>query len=50
MVRGSKPDVGEIFRSHPDQPWGTPSLLYSGFQLIPRGKVARVWRLPPTLI
>ena len=23
----------EIFRTHPDRPWGLPSLLYNGFQV-----------------
>jgi len=29
---------GEIFCTCPDQPWGTPSLLYNGYRLFPRGK------------
>ena len=29
-VRGSNPGGGEIFRTHPDRPWGPPSLLYNG--------------------
>ena len=30
-VRGSNPGGGEIFRTCPDRPWGTPSLLYKGY-------------------
>jgi len=29
---------GEIFRTHPDQPWGPPNLLYNGHRVFPRGK------------
>jgi len=39
-VRGSNPDEGEIFRTHPDWPWGLPSLLYSGYRVVPGGKAA----------
>ena len=39
---------GEIFRTHSDRPWGPPSLLYSGYQVFPGGKVATAWHLPPT--
>ena len=42
-VRGSKPGGGKIFSTHPDWPWGLPSLLYSGYKVIPRGKAAGVW-------
>ena len=24
---------GEIFRTHPDRPWGPPSLLYGGYRV-----------------
>ena len=24
---------GEIFRTRPDRPWGTPSLLYNGYRV-----------------
>jgi len=30
--------VAEIFRTSPDRPWGPPRLLYSGYQVFPRGK------------
>jgi hypothetical protein len=26
---------GGIFRTRPDRPWGTPSLLYNGYRVIP---------------
>jgi hypothetical protein len=32
-VRGSNPGGGEIFRSHPDRPWGLPSLLYNRYRV-----------------
>ena len=32
------PVGGEIFRTCADQPWGTPSLLYSGYRVFPGGK------------
>jgi len=48
MVQGSNPGGGEIFCTYPDWPWGPPSLLYSGYWVFPGGKVAGVWRWPPT--
>ena len=42
-VRGSNPGGGEIFRTRPDRPWGPPSLLYNGYRIFPRGKVAGAW-------
>jgi hypothetical protein len=40
MVQGLKPGGGEIFCTHPDQPWSSTSLLYNGYhQFFPRGKV-----------
>jgi hypothetical protein len=35
---------------HPDQPWGPPSLLYSGDWVFPEGKVAGAWCWPRTSI
>jgi hypothetical protein len=29
---------GEIFRTCQDRPWGSPSLLYNGYQVFPKGK------------
>jgi hypothetical protein len=46
--RGSNPDGGGIFRTRPYRPWGLPSLLYNGYQVIPGSKAAGAWRLPPT--
>ena len=37
-VRGSNPGGGEIFRTHPDRPWGPLSLLRSGYRVFPGGK------------
>jgi hypothetical protein len=37
---------GEIFHTHPDRLWGTPSLLYNGCRVFPGGKVEGAWRLP----
>jgi hypothetical protein len=39
---------GEIFRTRPDWPWGPPSLLYSGYPVIPGSKAAGAWRWTPT--
>ena len=41
---------GEIFRTRPDQPWGLPSLLYSGYRVFPGGKAEGTWCWPPTPI
>ena len=32
---------GKNFRTRPDWPWGSPSLLYNGYLVIPGGKTAR---------
>jgi hypothetical protein len=37
-IRGSNPGGGEIFRTCPDRPWGTPSLLYNGYRVFPGGR------------
>ena len=42
-VRGSNPGGVEIFRTRPDRPWGSPSLLYDGYQIFPGGKAAGAW-------
>jgi hypothetical protein len=46
--RGRIPFGGEISRTRPDRLWGQPSLLYNGYGVFPRGKVAGAWRWPPT--
>jgi len=38
MVRGSNPGGGEIFRTCPDRPWDSPSLLYNGYRVFPGDK------------
>jgi hypothetical protein len=38
MRPGSNP-VGTRFFTHPDRPWGPPSLLYNGYRVFPGGKV-----------
>jgi hypothetical protein len=43
-VRGFDPVGGEIFRTHPDRPWGPPSFLYNGYWVFPGGKAAGAWR------
>jgi hypothetical protein len=48
VVRGSNPGRGEIFRTHPDRPWGPPSLLYNGYRVFYGGKVAGAWCWSPT--
>ena len=30
--------MGEIFRTCPDRPWDSPSLLYNGYRVFPGGK------------
>jgi hypothetical protein len=30
--------------THPDLPWGPPSLLYNGYRVFPGGKAAEAWR------
>ena len=42
--RGLNPGRGEIFRTHPDRPWGPPSLLYNGYRVFPGGKAVGAWR------
>jgi len=37
MVRQLNPGGGEIFCTCPDQPWGPPSLLYSGYRVTYQG-------------
>ena len=42
-VRKSNPGVGEIFRTRPDRPWGTPSLLYYEYRVsFPGSKETRL--------
>ena len=43
-VRGSNAGGGEVFRTCPDRPSGTPSLLYNGNQVFPGDKAAGAWR------
>jgi hypothetical protein len=33
MVQGSNLGRGDIFLTHPDRPWGLPSLLYNGYRV-----------------
>jgi hypothetical protein len=47
-VRESNPGGGEIFRTHPDRPWGPPSLLYNRHRVFTGGKTAGAWCWPPT--
>jgi len=37
------PAEGGIFRTRPDKPWSTPSLIYNGYRVFPGGKEARAW-------
>jgi hypothetical protein len=34
------PGGGEIFRTHPDRPWGPPRPLYNGYRVFPGDKAA----------
>ena len=47
---GSNPGGGEIFRTHPDGPWGPPSFLYNGYRVFPGVKrpESGVDHLPPS--
>jgi len=45
---GRGPGWDEIFRTHADRPWDTPSLLYNGYWVFPGSKATRAWRWPPT--
>jgi hypothetical protein len=42
------PNIGEIFRTCPDRPWGTPSPLYKEYRTFHGSKTARAWRWPST--
>jgi hypothetical protein len=42
------PGGGDIFPTRPDPVWGRPSLLHSGYRVIPGGKAAGTWRYLPT--
>ena len=42
-VQGLNPGRGEIFCTHPDRPWGPPSLVYNGYWVFPGGKAAGAW-------
>jgi len=45
---GIKPQCGRYFPHCPDLPWGSPSLLYNGYQIFPGGKATGQWHWPPT--
>jgi len=49
-VWGSNSSGDEIFHTHPDWPWGPPSLLYKGYWVCPSDTAARVWCWTPILI
>jgi hypothetical protein len=34
------PGGDKVFRTRPDRPWNTPSLLYNGYRVFPGGKAA----------
>ena len=37
---GDRIPVGARFPTRPDRPWGSPSLLYNGYRVFPRGSIA----------
>jgi hypothetical protein len=43
-VRGSNPVVGEIFRTRPARPWGTPRPMYNGKRVFLGGTAAGACR------
>jgi hypothetical protein len=47
-VRGLNSDGTEIFHTHSDWSWGSPSLLYSGYHVFRVGKVPGAWCRSPT--
>jgi hypothetical protein len=47
-VEGSNPGGDGVFCTRADRPWGTPSLLNSGYRVLFGGKSAEAWRWPPT--
>ena len=49
-IRGSNPGRGEIFRTRPNRPWGSHTLLYNLYRIsFPGGKAAgRGVNLPPS--
>jgi hypothetical protein len=40
---GIKSRWQRVFRTHPDRPWGPPSLLYDGYRVFPGGKATGAW-------
>ena len=46
--KGSNNGGDEIFCTCPELLWGPPSLLHSGYRVIPGGEVAWVWPWTPT--
>ena len=38
------PVGGEIYRTRPDRPWDTPSLLYVDYRVVPGNTRAGAWR------
>ena len=49
-VRASNPRRDEIFHTVQSGPWGSPSLLYSVYRVIPGSEAAETRRLPSTPI
>jgi hypothetical protein len=41
---GLNPVGGRDLRTRPDRPWGPPSLLYNGYQVLRGGDAAGTWR------
>jgi len=41
---GNESGGGEIFRTSPDRPWGSPILLYNGYRVFTGGKLINVYR------
>jgi len=41
MIRVSNHSGDNIFCTHPDQPWGPPTLLYNGYLVFPGSKEDR---------
>jgi hypothetical protein len=39
-LHGSNPGGDDVFRTRPDRPWGSSSLLHNGYGVTPEGKAA----------
>jgi len=50
LLQAGQSSGGKIFCTCPDRPWNPPSLLYSDYQVIPRGEVTTLTMKPWKLL